>query len=302
MGCYFLNMNHALKGEPLDESATRDGFAVAESYGFTDVRIYHLFSRIVRAAFTGNGATFVPTLAEKTELIRRLGNPRLPERNLAIYTPPYYLEREEHELVEAIVAKGERLAEVLTGDRWLRLYVEVYRACRDVLFGKEDAARQSLPRALEAARAADFRMETLVRVYQSRFERGQGRLEEAREAAEAALARATDPVLANPFDEILARRALAPLLPPEESREHYARALVVAEQSENVLQQGLIQLERALLLAGAPGEASAALESAERALTEARAPGLLPRVEALRRTLPPLPPGDGRGEGAKTPG
>ena len=75
------------------------------------------------------------------------------------------------------------------------------------------AARESLPEALEAARAGDFRMETLVLVYQARFERAQGRPEVAREAAEAALRRAVDPVLANPFDEILARRALAPLVP-----------------------------------------------------------------------------------------
>jgi hypothetical protein len=54
-------------------------------------------------------------------------------------------------------------------------------------------------------------METLVLVYQARFERARGNLAAARAAAEAALCRATEPLRANPFDEILARRALAEL-------------------------------------------------------------------------------------------
>jgi hypothetical protein len=279
MGCYFLNMNLALRGEPLDEAVLQDGFDVADAYGFTDIRIYQLQSLIVRASFIGDATAFIPPFTEKQELIRLLGHPRLPERNLAIYTPPYYLERGEHELVAAVVARGEQLAKVLPGDRWLKLYVRVYSACRDVLFEDAAAARESLPRALEAARAGDFRMETLVRVYQSRFERAQGHLEAAREAAEAALALAMDPVLANPFDEILSRRALAPLVPEEEGAAHLARALALAEATGNVLQVGLVNL--ALAERGAAG----ALEAAERALDAAKASALLPRVEALRGTL-----------------
>jgi hypothetical protein len=286
MGCYFMNMNLALRGEPLDEAAIRDGFEVADRYGFTDIRIYQLQSQIVRASFIGDASAFIPPFTEKQELIQRLGHPLLPERNLAIYTPPYYLERGEHELVAAVVARGEQLSKVLPGDRWLKLYVLVYSACRDVLFEDVAAARESLPRALEAARVGDFRMETLVRVYQSRFEWAQGRPEAAREAAEAALARALDPVLANPFDEILSRRALAPLVPLEEGEAHLARALALAEATGNILQVGLVHLalaERAL--EHAPNRAAEALEAAEGALSAAMAGALLQRVAALQEAL-----------------
>ena len=289
MGCYFLNMNLALRGEPLDAVATQDGFDVADTYGFTDIRIYHLQSQIVRASFIGDASTFVPPFSEKQELIRRLGHPRLPERNLAIYTPPYYLERGEHELVAAVVARGEQLAKVLPGDRWLKLYVLVYSACRDVLFEDAAAARESLPMALEAARAGDFRMETLVRVYQSRFERAQGRPEAAREAAEAALRRAVEPVLANPFDEILSRRALASLLPGEEGEAHLARALALAGDTGNVLQVGLVNRDLAeRWLEHAPERAHEALDAAEGALLTVKASAQLPRVAELRAALRPL--------------
>ncbi|WP_084610543.1 protein kinase domain-containing protein [Archangium violaceum] len=288
MGCYFLNMNLALRGEPLDELATQDGFDVADAYGFTDIRIYHLQSQIVRASFIGDATAFVPPFSEKQELIRLLGHPRLPERNLAIYTPPYYLERGEHELVAAVVAKGEQLSKVLPGDRWLKLYVLVYSACRDVLFEDAAAARESLPRALEAARAGDFRMETLVRVYESRFELNQGRLDAAREAAEAALKRSLDPVLANPFDEILSRRALAPLVPEEEGEAHLARALELAEATGNVLQVGLVKLAQAeRWFVHAPERADAVLDAAEGVFLAVKAGALLPRVEVLRAATRP---------------
>jgi hypothetical protein len=168
----------------------------------------------------------------------------------------------------------------------LKLYVLVYSACRDVLFEDADAARVSLPKALEAARAGDFRMETLVRVYQSRFELAQGNPEAAREAAEAALRRAVDPVLANPFDEILSRRALAPLVPEAEGHAHLDRARAVAEATGNVLQLGLVNLALAeRWLEREPARALEVLDAAERALTTAKASGLLPRVVAIRGEL-----------------
>jgi hypothetical protein len=279
-------MVRALRGEPLDEEATRDGLEVADANGFTDVRIYHLFSRVVRASFTGDGASLTPVLAEKLELIRRLGNPRLPERNLVIYTPPYYLERGELEAVDAVLARAQSLAKVLPGDRWLQAYVQVYTACRDMLCGDARAVRESLPRALAAVRSGSFRMETLLRVYQSRFELSQGREPQAREAAAEALGRATDPMMENPFDEILARRALAPLVPLEESLGHLKRALALAEESRNVLQVGLVNLDMAeLWLERSPRESSRALDAAEKAFLAASAPGLLGRVSSLREEV-----------------
>ncbi len=283
IGAYFLNLNLALRGEPLDEAALWAGLEVADSWGFTDIRIYHLFSQIIRSALTGDAAAFVPALTEQTDLMRLLGNPRLLERNLSIYTPLYYLERCEHELVAAVVNRGETLARVLPGDRWLQLYVQVYAACQDVLFGDAAKARESLPKAVEAARRGDFRLETLVRVYQARFERSQGQLVEAREAAEAALARALDPVLSNPFDEILARRALAPLLPYGEALGQLNQALALAEQTGNVLQVAWVNLELAEQhLEREPARAVPALDAAQKAFTAARATGLLPRVVTMR--------------------
>jgi len=284
MGGYMMNLNLALRGEPLDAQATRDGCAVAEEHGFTDVRAFHLFSEVARAAFTGDGAAFVPAFTEKTDLVRRLGNPRLMERNLAIFTPPYYLERGEHEHVAAVVARAETLARVLPEDRWLQCHVRVYQACRDILFEDTAAARESLPRALVAASEAGVRMGTLLLVYQSRFEREQGHLDVARAAAEAALARAVEPSLANPWDEILARRALAALLPGPEGRAHLERALVLARQTGNVLQVGLVHL--ALAEREGAGEAAVAeLAEAEAAFTEARAPSLLAQATSLRGVL-----------------
>ncbi|MCY1020538.1 protein kinase domain-containing protein [Pyxidicoccus sp. MSG2] len=284
MGGYMMNMNLALRGEPLDAQATRDGYAVAEAHGFTDVRAFHLFSLVTRAAFTGDAAAFVPAFTEKTDLVRRLGNPRLMERNLAIFTPPYYLERGEHEHVAAVVARAETLAGVLPGDRWLQCHVQVYQACRDVLFEDAASARRSLPKALEAAREGGLRMETLLRVYQSRFEREQGNLLAASEAAEAALTRALDPVLANPWDEIVARRAVAVLLPGEEGAVHLRRALALAELTGNVLQMGLVRL--ALAEREPASEASVVeLEAAEALFTEARATSLLSLTSSVRGAL-----------------
>ncbi|MBE4749725.1 protein kinase [Corallococcus sp. ZKHCc1 1396] len=284
MGGYLLNVNLALRGEALDEDVLRDGLAVAQAHGFTDVRAYHLFTQVTRAAFTGDGAAFAPALAQKTELIRRLGSPRLMERNLALFTPPYYLERGEHELVAAVVARGEALARVLPQDRWLQAHVQVYQACRDVLFEDAAAARESLPRALEAARQGGLRMETLVHVYQARFERDQGRLPAALAAAQTALARALDPVLANPWDEILARRALAPLVSKEEGDAHLRHALILAEATGNVLQMGLVYLQHAERH-GTHEEVMLELEIAERAFGNAKATHLQSLASSLRGPL-----------------
>jgi eukaryotic-like serine/threonine-protein kinase len=265
MGAYFMNMNLALMGRPLDDSASADGVDVAERTGFIDVCMYHLFSQIVRASFIGDAAMFQPRFAEMNELMRKLGNPRLPERNLAIYTPPFYLERGELELARAVIQRGERLVKLLPGDRWLKLYVDVYCACLQVAVAAEASSQQagaaalgaigrSTPEEIESAiesaiehalatsSSADFRMETLVLIYQSRFERARGRIVAARAAAEAALARATEPLRANPFDEILARRALAEVSIAADSISELSQALTLANDTGNVLQRGIVSL------------------------------------------------------------
>ncbi|HEX3757073.1 MAG TPA: protein kinase [Kofleriaceae bacterium] len=283
MGAYFMNMNLALMGLPLDELATGDGFAIAERLGFTDLRIYHLFSQIVRASFIGDGSAFAPPFAEMNDLMRKLGNPLLPARNLAIYTPPYYLERGELELARAVIARGEHLARLLPGDRWLQLYVDVYRACLHVAAGAEAEAAAGIAGALASARASDFRMETLVLIYQARFETARGDLAAARTAADAALVRATDPLRANPFDEILARRALAELGDDGRAIADLARAQALAARTHNVLQEGIVRLALAgRLWADDRAAAAAHLDAAEARFTQARADRWLRRVQDQR--------------------
>ena len=284
MGAYFMNMNLALMGLPLDDLATADGFAIAERLGFTDLRIYHLFSQIVRASFIGDGSAFMPPFTEMNDLMRKLGNPLLPARNLAIYTPPYYLERGELELARAVIERGEHLARLLPGDRWLRLYVDVYRACLHVATpAAEAAAEAAIAEALAASRASDFRMETLVLIYQARFERARGNRAAARAAADAALGRATDPLRANPFDEILARRALADLGDAGEAAGELEQALSLAARTHNVLQEGIVRLALAdRLWATDRAHAVAELDAAEARFGQARAERWLKRAQDRR--------------------
>jgi eukaryotic-like serine/threonine-protein kinase len=238
------------------------------------------------------------------ELMRRLGNPRLPERNLAIYTPPYYLERGELALARAVIQRGERLVALLPGDRWLALYVEVYRACfyasvcaaepGDAAEVTEEMTAQATPaateaaiaRALEVSRASDFRMETFVLVYQSRFERARGNVPAARAAAEAALARAIDPLRENPFDEILARRALAEVWPGADGAAQLSKALALAARHHNVLQEGIVRATLAgRLWDTEPRQAAKHLDAAESWFAVARAERWVRRVQdRLRRT------------------
>lgn len=297
MGAYFMNMNLALMGLPLDARATAEGFEVAERLGFTDLRIYHLFSQIVRASFIGDGSAFQPPFAEMNELMRKLGNPRLPERNLAIYTPPYYLERGELELARAVIQKGERLVKLLPGDRWLKLYVQVYRVCLQVAVAEGGGGREhgrelrdEIEEALAATRASDFRMETLLWIYRARFELVCGQPQEARAAAAQALARATEPLRANPFDEILTRRVLAELADAGDAagageegdgRAELRRALALAEQTGNVLQEGIVRLALAERCRGSdPETARLHLEAAHRSFTAARAERWQKRAKA----------------------
>src|SRR5262249_40106934 len=151
--------------------------------------------------------------------------------------------------------RGDHLAKLLPGDRWLKLYVDVYRACLHVASGVTSehdvmVTEAAITEALATSRASDFRMETLALIYQARFETargdlaaaGGGALPGAGVAAAAARARATDPLRANPFDEILARRALADLEDEGEALAELSRALRLAERTRNVLQDGIVRL------------------------------------------------------------
>ncbi|WP_394834601.1 protein kinase [Pendulispora rubella] len=284
VGTYFLNINLAAMGKELDPCASEDGMSIATEFGFVELRIYHLLARLARGAFTGNARQFVPHYAEMNDWMRRLGNPSLPERNLVLSTPPYYLERGEVELASAMVRRGTHLSEnVMPGDIWLQLYVSVYRGGLLVLCKKYDAAHEMLTKAIAAAHARDFRMETFAWVYLSRLNAMRGHGDAAREAAEQAFARATDPLRANPFDEILARRALAATLPRAAGERELEQAREVAYESGNVLQLGISLLTLAERRASShAGGARALLVLAQKHLLAAEANVWLEHAAQLR--------------------
>ncbi|WP_394850811.1 protein kinase [Pendulispora brunnea] len=243
MGSYFLNLMSALMGNELDPRATSDVLEVADELGIPEIRIYHLLSLVVRAAVIGDASQFDRYHAEMNDRMRRVGNPPLPERNLAIFTPVYSLERCDVELATAIVQRGAQISEkVMPGDDWLKIYVAVYSACLLVLRKEYDAARSALSKAISDARARDFRLETFALVYMSRLEQAVGNVPAAREAAELALARATGAVRGNTFDEILARRALAAIFPGATGDHQLEIARELANESGNVLQLGITLL------------------------------------------------------------
>ncbi|WP_394834657.1 protein kinase [Pendulispora rubella] len=273
MGSYFLNLMSALMGNDLDPRATSDAIEIADELGIPEIRIYHLLSLVVRAAVIGDASQFDRYHAELNDRMRRVGNPPLPERNLAIFTPVYSLERCDIELATAIVQRGAQISEkVMPGDAWLKLYVAVYRGCLLVLRKEYDAARPALSKAITDAHARDFRLETFALVYMSRLEQALGNVGAARESAELALARATSAVHANRFDEILARRALAAVLPGPAGDEQLEIARELASDSGNVLQLGITLLTLSERRASRhPGGASALRALAQKHLKAAGA-------------------------------
>jgi hypothetical protein len=124
-------------------------------------------------------------------------------------------------------------------------------------------------------------METLVLIYQSRFERSRGNAAAARAAATAAMDRATDELRKNPFDEILARRALADLGDGDDAVAELSRARALAAQTGNVLQDGIVRLGLAdrLWITDRP-QAIAHLDAAGARFATARADRWLGRFQA----------------------
>jgi hypothetical protein len=237
-------------------------------------------ARVCRAAYTGDGREYPEALADLLELARRLGNPRLPMRNIALYTPPYYLERNEYELGAALVQKGEKLCEVLPKDERLRRYVQVYRGCLDSCTAEEDTAEESLAAAEAAARAVPFRHLNLVLVYKARFELARGRRTVSAQAATEVLSRATSREFSNPFDEILARRAVAAVTEGAERTGHLYAAAEIARETGNILQDGIVNLTLATILQHDDAtKADAHRKQAEQKLTAAKAGWWLDRLK-----------------------
>ena len=283
IGSYYVNLILALMGRELDPCATADVLEIFDEFGIPELRLQHLFSQLTRASFIGDASQFERCHAEMNDWIRRLGNPSLPERNLTIYTPVYYLERCELELAAAIIQRGAQISEkIMPGDDWLKLYVTVYRGCLLVLRKEYTAARDALSKAIAASQSCDFRMETFAWVYLSRLEQMQGCREAAREAAERALARATGALHANTFDEILARRALAAVLPGAAGDHQLEMTRELAGESGNVLQHGIALLTLAERRAsGHRGGAYALLKLAQKYLKAAGATVWLEKASRL---------------------
>ncbi|HEU4403783.1 MAG TPA: AAA family ATPase [Polyangiaceae bacterium] len=280
---YVYNVMLGQRGEPLDAEARAAGAEVGANYALPDIALYHALTELGRAAFTGDGPAFRRRSAEIAERAFRLGNPRLPARNAIVFCAPYYFERGELEAAEELAAAAARMATRLPADRWLALYVLLYRAGVDMLRGDAEA---SLSRAKEAARAAGFRPLTLLLAYESRYRLARGDRAAALACAEAALARATDPELSNPFDEIVARRALAAALGGPAAHAQLEPAARLAAATENTLQDGLVHFELASLWAASDrARALASLARAEARFGAAGAGVWLERAAGLRRSL-----------------
>lgn len=280
---YVHNVMLSQRGEPIDLEAREAGTEVGTRYGLPEIVLYHLLAELGRAAFTGDGPAFRRLSAAVAERTWRLGNPRLPERNAIVFMAPYYFERGEIEAAAELLTTAERMETRLPSDRWLGCYVLLYRACVEAMGGTRGPA---LARAIDVARQLDFRHLTFLLAYESRAALAAGDHKVALASAEAALARATDPELSNPFDEIVARRALAAALGGEAGREHLGHAARLAAATDNVLQDGLVHLALAESWASdgqALARARASLDRAEACLSRAGAGVWLARAEALRR-------------------
>lgn len=255
---YLLNQYLGTMGAPLEAEATREGLSLAQENAFSDIHLHHLNTQLTRACFSGDGALFSRMFSEVSEHVRRLGKPRLLDSRILLFVPIFYLERREPELAAAAVARLENFSALLPMDKWLALYARVYRAAAHVLAAEWDQAETTLAAAEAASLEAGFRMATLAQVYRSKVATVRGKRAEAVAGGKRALARATDPALGNPFDEILARRALAETGGPD-AEEHLVRAAALAQKNSIALQEGAAKLALADLLLSSRREEAAQL-------------------------------------------
>ena len=281
---YLLNMYLAQMGLPLEDALVDEGLAIAEGFGFTDLRLHQLNSRLVRGCFSGSVALFEPMRAETNDLIRRLGTPRLLDKNLSLFLPIYYLERREFEHAAAAADKLTKLVDVIPTDRWLKLYAAIAVACTQAATDKAKAL-VSLPAAITAATEAGFRLQSYARATLARLLAGTSDKAGAVDAADLALARATDPVTASPFDEILARRARAAAVPAA-AKDELTRAIELARASQGTLQEGICHLELARATVDVDRAAAAqSVERAEALFVAVAAPQWVEEIALFRRQV-----------------
>jgi eukaryotic-like serine/threonine-protein kinase len=272
-------------GAPIDVARVKQELDGIEATGFPDIAIFLCTTLIKRAAFTGNGPAFDEALLALRSWAKRLGNPGLAERWICIWTPHYHLERGDAEAAVALVDKAAAVLKMMPGDATMPRYAAVFRACAAVLRGEADAEAHfaHARKALEGLTA--FRHDVLLRTYECRLELARGRTDAAKAAAAWALERAMDPQYANPFDEILARRAAAEVAGDDEALQQLALAAALAAKTQNVLQHAHTELawgERLKRL-GREG-ATAHLEKAAALYESAQAPALVQRARSLLTT------------------
>ncbi|MBI1947881.1 MAG: protein kinase [Deltaproteobacteria bacterium] len=280
---YLQNLYLAMSGRAIDTALTEEGLAIAEAGAFGDLRLHHLNARLTYGCFSGDAHLFDGLRAETQDLVRKLGNPRLIDKNLSIFVPVYHLERKEPEHATAVAEKLVKLIEVLPTDAWLKQYAHVYSVCAAALQGDLDGAAARLPAVVEAAAAANFRHQVLGYATWAHVAARRNDPTNARAAAERAFARATDAQHGSPFDEIIARRAWA-AADPARAEHELERALALAVEFRLRLQEGICRMALAEVALHRQGRAAAGdqLQLAEARFSEVNATTWLKDVAGFR--------------------
>ena len=281
---YVINMYRATGGTPLLEPLTQDGLDIAEKLAFMDLRLHHLNTRLARSCFAGVAETFNALRTETSDLIRRMGEPRLLTKNFSVFIPIYFLERRE--LVHASAA-AERLTSfipLMPTDRWLPHYAQTAEALARAQAEPSADSIAALEKAVNDGDQAQFRLQGYARAGLARAHVALGNKERAVTLAEAALSRAMDPETANLFDEVVARRALALAL-PQASAEHLHKAIERAAENGLHIQEGAARLELAeSLFASDRARAGAEVQQAEEIFEQFGAPEWLKTVARFRQS------------------
>ncbi|MBK7862009.1 MAG: protein kinase [Archangiaceae bacterium] len=277
LACYWDCIGKALMGKPLDPARLKAGREISEKHGLGDVRFYLAMSELNRASVTGDFEAFNRIFAALQDPIRRAGHPRLMESRVYIWLPLFFMARAESEKAGAVLRKLEGFSKVLK-DTWLNQYAAIYGAIEAVDRRMPDAAERVEAALGEARRTHHGRLAMLL-CAKARHLRTQGRVTEARAAADEALTQARGEATANPLDEAMALREVGRCEGGAAGAALVREAVEVARRNQNDIETGHGLVALAELLAPAdPGAAERARGEAHELFRKQKADRLLEPV------------------------
>lgn len=264
LSLYFRALAEALAGTTAWEAPAKRAYELAERFDLPQEKGFALLPPLVRACLCGEPEAFSRAYADVEEITRRLGFPHVLNSRLRLWAPIYYLERGDRELARATSARLQGMAKA-TRDSWIATYASVFQGFEALADHDLARADELLQGACEGARAKKLGRLTTALCARAEVLAAQGRLDEARPIVDEALARATSPDTGTPYDEAVARRLAAVVDGTTDGAlEHLRRALSVAEDMKNPMQQGLtaVALARTLRRADRVDDARGFLERA----------------------------------------